>query len=109
MRRLDQILDHLPDTVRPERLSAFSTLVINVLAGREGTQTTPGAATDLLVADLVDMAVGLLTAPVSSVTIRELRAVDPGVDPDPGDRGTGRSRSERGGEREVGAGHLGAR
>ncbi|HEY5154188.1 MAG TPA: helix-turn-helix domain-containing protein [Acidimicrobiales bacterium] len=93
--RLGHVLAHLPEAVRQERLVGFNLLVVNVLAGREGrapnsTLSTgpdprpddplePILATHLLVADLVDMTVGLLTAPVSTETTRLLLAIEPGA------------------------------
>lgn len=99
MHRLDQVLAALPSPIRQERVLAFHILVINVLANREanGPADTGDRPIPLLVADLVDMAVGLLSAPVSSTN-----------DPDQGRLGRdGRSGSERGTEGEVGTGDLG--
>ena len=72
------MLAHLPEPVR-ERLLAFNTLVINVLAGREGNPTVRSGEIPfpVLVADLVDMVAGLLTAPVSSTTYHELGLLEP--------------------------------
>ncbi len=79
MHRLGDVLADLPDLVRQERLLAVSTLVVNVLAGLEGSP--PVGSDDLpipvLVAGLVDMTVGLLTAPVSTTTYQKLGALDP--------------------------------
>ena len=79
MHRLDKALAHLPRPVRAERLLAFNTLVINVLAGREGNPTVRSGEIPIpvLVSDLVDMAAGLLTAPVSSITHLGLDLLEP--------------------------------
>ncbi len=79
MGRLDRLLSHLPPPVRAERVLAFNTLVINVLAGREGTPPTRSGDIPIpvLVADLVDMAAGLLSAPVSAITHLELDLLEP--------------------------------
>jgi len=74
--RLDRVLRDLPETVRQERIHAASTLIVTVLASREGAMasTWVSTPTPLVVADLVDMTVGLLSAPVSATTLHELDA-----------------------------------
>jgi AcrR family transcriptional regulator len=68
MRRLVQLLELLPPAVRSERIFALNVLVLNVRASREANLPAAGEERPmaLFVADLVDMAVGLLNAPVTS-------------------------------------------
>jgi AcrR family transcriptional regulator len=78
LRRLDRVLRDVPEPIRSERIRVFGAMVVNVLAAREGSWTTTAGEIPipLLLADLVDMAVGLLAAPVSAKTHRELGEVE---------------------------------
>ncbi|HEX6311709.1 MAG TPA: helix-turn-helix domain-containing protein [Acidimicrobiia bacterium] len=75
---LDGHLDHVPRPLRAERLQLAATLVVHGLAQRERVQQAARdadtTAPAVFVADLVDAMVGVLSAPVSPATTRELRA-----------------------------------
>jgi AcrR family transcriptional regulator len=75
--RLEATLGDVPETIRYERLTLAGTLLVHALAERERLSEARRAAAApaaVLVANLVDVIVALLTAPVSSDTNRELRA-----------------------------------
>jgi AcrR family transcriptional regulator len=76
LRRLDHVLDELPQPIRRERLVAMGSLLVNALAALEG-RDHGRPVLELLTADLVDMTTGLLTAPVSPTTSRLLPAAAP--------------------------------
>ncbi|MFE0173554.1 TetR/AcrR family transcriptional regulator [Streptomyces sp. NPDC059002] len=70
--RIDACLAELPAPVRADRWRVFIGLTLHTLADHERAlqsgAATPGRRTDLLVANLVDAAVAVLTAPVSPAT-----------------------------------------
>jgi AcrR family transcriptional regulator len=73
--RLRDELPDLPDDLQAQRLRLAFRYLVHSLADHEralGAHTTSTAATALLVADLVDTADALLTAPVSHTTSHEL-------------------------------------
>jgi len=75
--RIAAVLADLPAAIRNERLALAGTLLVHALADRERVpRARRPAATPapVLVADLVDTIVGVLRAPVSPDTARELRA-----------------------------------
>jgi AcrR family transcriptional regulator len=61
-------LDHLPEPLRDRRVDHAVGLVSSSLAALEADDRPRGLPTDALVADLVDMALGVLDAPVSEAT-----------------------------------------
>ena len=71
--RLGAALDDLPAPVRVHRLALSGSLVVHAVAARERAAGDPLPAA-WFAADLVDATVGILTAPVSAATARELRA-----------------------------------
>ncbi|HZP28791.1 MAG TPA: TetR family transcriptional regulator [Acidimicrobiia bacterium] len=79
--RIERALDELPAPLRGQRLALAGSLVVRAVADHErarhrrGPRARPVAAA-LFVSDLVDATVGLLTAPVSVETRRELRAAN---------------------------------
>ncbi len=75
--RFDRCLRGVPRPIRAQRLVAAGAFFVTTLAQHErdlhqGTTEVPPTA--VLVSNLVDMMVGLLTAPVSEATRRKLRA-----------------------------------
>jgi AcrR family transcriptional regulator len=76
--RIGDAIGGLPPLVRDHRLALAGSLVVHAVAehersaGRGRTRPQP-MTTALLVSDLVDATVGILTAPVSSETEHELR------------------------------------
>ncbi|MFJ2767122.1 TetR/AcrR family transcriptional regulator [Streptomyces sp. NPDC087300] len=92
--RIDACLAELPAPVRADRWRVFVGLTLHTLADHERAlqsgAAAPGHRTDLLVANLVDAAVALLTAPVSPATGALLVRQDPAgaardpLPPDPG-------------------------
>ncbi|MEV8017311.1 helix-turn-helix domain-containing protein [Streptomyces sp. NPDC086554] len=83
--RIDACLTELPAPVRADRWRVFVGLTLHTLADHEralqhGT-ASPGRRTDLLVANLVDAAVAVLTAPVAPAT-RALLEPDTPREPD---------------------------
>jgi AcrR family transcriptional regulator len=76
--RFHRRLDHIPGPIRTQRIALASNLLVHALADYERTQHARrrGRANTLtlLAADLVDVIVALLDAPVSSETKTELRA-----------------------------------
>ena len=71
-------LADLPDVVRAERIALTVELVVHALARREARAQSarlhPDASTSFVAANLVDAALGVLRAPVSSATRYELAA-----------------------------------
>lgn len=65
-RRLDRALGDLPAAVRRNRLAAMTTVMFALLADAERRGETGTAVTDETEAAVVDMLVGLLTAPVGA-------------------------------------------
>jgi AcrR family transcriptional regulator len=65
-------LDHLPEPLRDRRVDHAVGLVSSSLAALEADDRPRGLPTDALVADLVDMALGVLDAPVSDATTTAL-------------------------------------
>ena len=64
--------------LRDHRLALAGSLLVHAVADQERAMQRsagrePSVATSLLVADLVDATVGILTAPVSATTAGELR------------------------------------
>ena len=78
--RIAAVLGDLPEAIRNERIGLAGSMLVHALADRERlsparrSNATPPA---VLAADLVDAMVGLLTAPVSPTTARELRDAQP--------------------------------
>ncbi|WP_160509031.1 TetR family transcriptional regulator [Streptomyces sp. BA2] len=70
--RIDTCLAELPGPVRADRWRVFVGLTLHTLADHERAlqhgAARPGLRTDLLVANLVDAAVAVLTAPISPAT-----------------------------------------
>ncbi|MCX4671938.1 TetR/AcrR family transcriptional regulator [Streptomyces sp. NBC_01381] len=70
--RIDACLTELPEPVRADRWRIFVGLTLHTLADHERAlqhgAAKPGRRTDLLVANLVDAAVAVLTAPVAPAT-----------------------------------------
>ncbi|WP_167828939.1 TetR/AcrR family transcriptional regulator [Streptomyces sp. MZ04] len=70
--RIDACLGELPEPVRADRWRVFVGLTLHTLADLERALqqggARPGRRTDLLVANLVDAAVAVLTAPVAPTT-----------------------------------------
>jgi AcrR family transcriptional regulator len=73
--RVERCLTMVPPQLRRGRFQAAAVLVVHTLAAHERQLHTHGAMPSLAlrVTDLVDAALGLLTAPASTVTRRELR------------------------------------
>jgi AcrR family transcriptional regulator len=76
--RIGHALDDLPPVVRDHRLALAGSLVVHAVAEHEraGSRRPPRVrpmTTALLVSDLVDATTGVLTAPVSTETVLELR------------------------------------
>jgi AcrR family transcriptional regulator len=76
--RIGRALSELPAVLRDHRLALAGSLLVHAIADQErvlqrDAGPEPPAATSLLVADLVDATVGILTAPVSATTAAELR------------------------------------
>lgn len=65
-------LDHVPPALRERRFDHAIGLVVTSLAALEGGHTAGSISADAAVADLVDMAVGVLDAPVSAETAAAL-------------------------------------
>lgn len=65
-------LDHLPEPLRARRVDHAVGLVVTSLAGLEGRPDDRPVAPTAQVADLVDMALGVLDAPVSAATTTAL-------------------------------------
>jgi len=74
--RVERRLTMVPPALRRGRFQAAAVLVVHTLAAHERQLHAHGAAPPLAlrVTDLVDAVLGLLTAPASTVTRRELRA-----------------------------------
>jgi len=84
VRRFAGVLAHVPAPLRDERLALVGALVVSAVASWERrTQTDAAGApsVELLAANLVDAAVGLLEAPVSPRTRRAARAARPRARP----------------------------
>jgi AcrR family transcriptional regulator len=77
LRHADACLGHLPPRLRELRLRLAAGLMIHALADHERGLEAPRAGAvpvAALIADLIDVAVAMLTAPASPSTRRELRA-----------------------------------
>ena len=74
--RLEPCLTAVPPALRRPRFQSAAVLVVHTLADHERQLHAHGRSAPLAlrIADLVDATVGLLTAPVSATTRRELRA-----------------------------------
>jgi AcrR family transcriptional regulator len=77
--RIDKALTGIPKQVRLDRLDLAGGFIVHSLADRERSLHTPRAravaAPELLVAEIVDAVVALLSSPVSVETTRALRSV----------------------------------
>ena len=76
--RIERALPELPPSVRARRLALAGSMVVHAWADHERLvqRGTPSADISLLVAEVVDATVGILTTPVSADTRRELGHVD---------------------------------
>ena len=74
--RVERCLSMVPPALRRARFQSAALLVVHTLADQERQLQAHGRTAPLALrtADLVDAAIGLLTAPTSGVTRRELRA-----------------------------------
>jgi AcrR family transcriptional regulator len=77
--RIGDASGRLPPIVRDHRLALAGSLVVHAVAEHEragARRPSPAMTTALLVSDLVDATVGILTAPVSAETARELHTAE---------------------------------
>lgn len=72
-RRIARHLNHLPKPIRDERVGRLVTMVVTTLATWEG-RSHGDLGDPARVGDLIDSCVGLLEAPLSAATQRELQA-----------------------------------
>ena len=74
--RVERCLPPVPQAPRRARFQSAAVLVVSTLADQERQLQAHGRTAPLVLrtADLVDATIGLLTAPTSAVTRRELRA-----------------------------------
>ena len=73
--RIERCLPMVPAALRRSRFQSAAVLVVHTLADHERHLQVPGRTTPLALrtADLVDATLGVLTAPASAATRRELR------------------------------------